>query len=146
MTVGQQHAPHPTPRRQQGFTLLEVVIAVSFMAVAMTACMELFSGSLKLAGRASANSEATILASSVMDGVMWKVELDDTEERGSEGRFDWTLSVTSVEAELGAWEGVPRKELSDDYELKRVEVTVAWRGVSGDRRVALATTRMQERY
>jgi prepilin-type N-terminal cleavage/methylation domain-containing protein len=134
------------PRRQQGFTLLEVVIAVSFMAVAMTACMELFSGSLKLAGRASASSAATILASSVMDGVMWKVELDDIEERGSEGRFDWALSVTGVEAELGAWEGVPRKELSDDYELKRVEVTVAWRGISGDRQMALATTRMQEKY
>jgi len=146
MTVGRQHAPRPMPRRQQGFTLLEVVIAVSFMAVAMTACMELISGSLKLAGRASASSAATILASSVMDGVMWKVELDDIEERGSEGRFDWALSVTGVEAELGAWEGVPRKELSDDYELKRVEVTVAWRGISGDRQMALATTRMQEKY
>ena len=51
----------------RGFTLLEVVIAAAVMAVGVAAALELFTGSLRLAGASTRQTDALVLARSLID-------------------------------------------------------------------------------
>ena len=62
---------------KEGFTLLEIMIALSILAVGLVAVLELFAGSLRLTGKASHRTQAVIHAQNVMDGffapISWKM-------------------------------------------------------------------------
>ncbi len=133
-------------RSQSGFTLLEVMVATTVMAVGLVGALELFTGSTRLASATTKQTEALVLARSVMDGLLWRSDLDDGEERGTEGNYKWTSSVARIKPQLGASDDIPPDTDSKDYELKELLVTVSWQGLLGAKRVHLSSARIAERF
>ncbi|MFQ5352866.1 MAG: prepilin-type N-terminal cleavage/methylation domain-containing protein, partial [Candidatus Binatia bacterium] len=126
-------------RNSRGFSLLEVIVATAVMAVALVACLELFTGSIRVSATASHQTEAMVLAGALADETLWRVDLDPGEERGREGDYDWSVVVSAMDPQLGSVDGGTRDGVTDDYELRHVEVTVSWKSISGPKSLAAST-------
>ncbi|RMF21747.1 MAG: prepilin-type N-terminal cleavage/methylation domain-containing protein [Deltaproteobacteria bacterium] len=134
-------------RKSAGFTLLEVLIAVSVAAIGIVGVLELFSGSSHLARASVRQTDALVLARGVMDETLWRSDLEDGAESGSEGPFRWHVEVEPYEPRLGAPEGEETREnVSNDYELKRVRVRVEWGPPSSPQSVELVSLRVMELF
>ncbi len=104
-----------------GFTLLEVMVAIALIAIALMAVLGSQSQSVSLAGEARFNTTAALLAQSKMA----EIESQDPEDLTADsGDFDedfpgytWKLAVSNVMLD--------RPENVSDH-LKQVDLTIAW--------------------
>lgn len=133
-------------KAERGFTLLEVMIAVAIMSVGIVGALELFSGSLKLAGDAGHQSRAAILARALVDEELWRDVLEDGERSGNEGLFNWSVVTHPIDREL-----LGRNELDQGtfHEIKNgelglwlIQAEVRWQGISGEKSLAVETARI----
>lgn len=131
-------------KREHGFTLLEVMIATSIMAIGIVGALELFSGSLKLAGDADHQSKATVLARSLVDEELWRDVLEDSVRSGSEGGFSWSVTTHPVERELLGREEDPGEfeDLNGELGLWLIQAEVSWEAPQGQKSVSLETARV----
>jgi prepilin-type N-terminal cleavage/methylation domain-containing protein len=137
-------------KSQRGFTLMEVLIATSVAAIGIVAALELFSGSTRLAGASTDQTQALVIARSVMDQVLWRVDIDDGTESGKVDDYHWTREVVTMEPSLGRGDtddlGKKERE-SDDFELKGVLVVVSWTNAGGvEKEVRLSSARIMEKF
>ena len=89
---------------RDGFTLLEVLVAMTIVAVAITTMLQLSSQSLRLLRVSGEQQEATLLA----DRLMREVEPTIEEVRGGEeGPYAWErrIAIVPVSAELAPQSG-----------------------------------------
>ena len=114
-------------RRQCGFTLLEVLVATTIMAVAIVGLVSMLSNTLRNAARLTDYDRATILAKRKMDELLldrqipryspvqgsWLAEATGSVPVG------WRAVVTPFDLPPGFGPGTPI--------LDRVELTVFWR-------------------
>ena len=135
-------------RRPRGFTLLEVMLAVSVAAIAIVALLELYSGSLHLAGASTRQTEALIIARSLMDQQLWRVDLEDVTLSGTEGDFHWQVEVYPMPQQLVLEDDRDKDsdELNSDYELKEISVLVSWGEADTTRDVRLRSARLTELF
>ena len=77
----------------RGFTLLEVLVALTILAVAIVACMQLSSQGLRLLHLSDDYQQAVILADRVARAADVVAEGVDA---GQEGRFQWERRVRLV--------------------------------------------------
>jgi type II secretion system protein I len=136
---------------QRGFTLMEVLIATSVAAIAVVAALELFSGSTRLAGAATDQTKALVIARSVMDQALWRVDLEVGTERGKVDQFQWYREVVKWTPRLAWVEGGgdlgEQEKESDDFELRGVLVVVSWTNPGGiDKEVSLSSARIMEKF
>ena len=84
-------------RSQQGFTLLEVIVAVVIAALCLAALSQVFATGVRAAGTGSDYMRAMTLAQSLLSGVGVEKSVADGSESGSskDGRLAWTLTVAS---------------------------------------------------
>jgi general secretion pathway protein I len=131
-------------KRQRGFTLLEVLIATSIMSIGIVAALELFSGSLRLAGDARHQSQAMVLVRSLMDEEVWRDVLEEGIRTGTEGAYSWTVETRPIERELVGLEEEPEEfhEATGELGLWLIAAEVHWQGALGEKRVALETARI----
>lgn len=137
-------------RSERGFTLMEVLIATSVAAIGIVAALELFAGSTRLAGAATDQTRALVIARSVMDQMLWHIDMNDGTETGDVDEFHWTREVLTIEPSLGRSDsdelGEKEKD-SDDFELKAVSVVVSWTNAGGvDKEVRLSSARIMEKF
>src|SRR5712691_4605989 len=117
-------------RRQRGFTLLEVLVALAILSIAVVVMLQLFAQGLRLLKVAGDYQRAVLLA----DQKAREVEsVRETVESGQEGEFQWErrATVVPVSEELTVFSLTPVR-------LFRVSVEVRW---SGNRSVEVATLR-----
>jgi prepilin-type N-terminal cleavage/methylation domain-containing protein len=136
-------------RRSSGFTLLEVMIATAISAIGIVALLELFSGTTRLVGRATSQTDALVVARSVMDALVWQADLDRADGTGGiYGRYRWQAEVFDYETQLvGAEDGEQELEpVQEDYELKEIVVTVSWDTPAGEQSIVLDTARIMEHF
>ena len=123
-----------------GFTLLEVVVAMTILAVALGIAFRVFSGALNNAAVADSVLRATAVAESVLAsaGIAGPLQVGDDE--GEDGPYRWTRSVSAYEP--------PGSETALPLPLYEIRVTVAWdaekaagKGGAG-RRVTLTSLRV----
>ena len=117
-------------RRQRGFTLLEVLVALAILSVAVVVMLQLFAQGLRLLKVAGDYQQAVLLA----DQKAREVELvREGVESGQEGGFQWErrATVVPVSEDLTVFSVTPLR-------LFRVSVEVRW---SGNRSVEVATLR-----
>ncbi len=136
-------------KRRRGFTLIEVMVAMSILGVALVAALELFAGSLKLAGNSASQTEALVLARSLMDHFLWQSVLPNDGNYASmtDDGYRWSAYIGSVQPQLGAsqdQEAVGAE--SNEYELKRIVVTVSWSSAAGAKNLVLETARIMEKF
>ena len=121
------------------------MIATSIMAVGIVGALELFSGSLRLAGNAERQSDATVLARALVDEELWRDVLEDNQRNGTEGDFAWTVITHPVDRELIGREEQDQAEfhdVADELGLWLIEAEVSWESPSGRKAISLETARI----
>lgn len=131
---------------RRGFTLLEVMIAVSIAALGIVSLLELFGGSMRLARASAEQTQAMVIAESVMEGVLWKPELPEGADAADAGPYHWAVNVEQVDPELGSTEEEPLKDVSDSYELYEITVQVTWGNSDAPKTITLRSRRLMERF
>jgi general secretion pathway protein I len=108
-------------KADDGFTLLEVMVAIALIAIALMAVLGSQSQSVSLAGEARFNTTAALLAQSKMAEIESQNPEDLTADSGDFGEdfpgYTWKLAVSNVTLD--------RPENVSDH-LKQVDLTVAW--------------------
>ncbi|MCL4514439.1 MAG: prepilin-type N-terminal cleavage/methylation domain-containing protein [Firmicutes bacterium] len=118
--------------REAGFTLLEVLVAVTILGIGLTVLVEGFAAGLAVLQNTRNNSIAIILA----EGKLAEVEnglvagdSGDFAEAGEEySRFRWTVST----------------EQGEPGGIRKITVTVSWDSPRGRRSYALSSAMMGE--
>lgn len=84
----------PKLSRQQGFNLLEVLVAFSIAAIALTVTMRIFSEGFHLSKTSEDYSQATVLAESLFAQVGPVFNLDESHYTGHfDDRFNWLVEL-----------------------------------------------------
>ncbi len=117
---------------EKGFSLLELLLAFTLMAVALGVLMQAFSGGTHLFRNARQQALAASLAQSQLARVGTEIPLAEGEYRGEWSDFGWRIRLLPFPLEFAH----PRLRLLE------VEVTVDWLEASRSRSYRLTTLRM----
>ena len=106
----------PIQRVQQGFTLLEVIVAVVIAALCLAALSQVFATGVRAASTSSDYMRAMTLAQSLLAGVGVEKATSDGSESGtsSDGRLTWTVTISPEPTDEA------ENPLKPPLELKRV--------------------------
>jgi general secretion pathway protein I len=121
--------------RDEGFTLLEVLVALVVLATTVVAVLQLFGGGLRLARTAGDHTDAALLASAKL-AELEPGPLTEGAVDGVEGPYRWVRRVTLDPSLLPAQLETPE---TVRLRLARVNVEVQW---GQGRRFELATLRV----
>jgi general secretion pathway protein I len=122
------------PAHDEGFTLLEVLVALVVLATTVVAVLQLFGGGLRLVRAAGDHAEAALLASAKLADVE-PGPLTEGATEGIEGPYHWTRRVALEPALLPLEPDTPE---AVPIRLARLSVEVRW---GQNRRFELATLR-----
>lgn len=134
--------------KAQGFTLLEVMVALSILALGIVTILELFAGSLRLGTKASQRTQAVIYAQTVMDQFFAQPTLEDGEESGElPGGYVWRARVQEIYPDDEENSRFPsdREAVTDFFHLKEIEVSVSWEAGQGQSVFVLRSLRTTTR-
>jgi general secretion pathway protein I len=118
---------------RRGFTLLEVLVATTLMAIAVTALLSNLSVSMRTAVRLTDYDRAALVARAKMDELLLDQKLPHDVEIGGPldrmltgwDRSGWRALVRVFEAAPGSGPGTPA--------LERVNLEIWWEGTAGRR-------------
>jgi general secretion pathway protein I len=121
-----------------GFTLLEVVVALTIVALGVVTVLEIFSLGLRLAAKSSELSQARLYGQSVMDEIM---VYGGPQSGREEGYFSaghrWRLQVRTL--------GEPAASLANPWELKEIGLELRYREANREKQLELKTLRLSKR-
>ena len=121
-------------RMDGGFTLLEVVVAMTLLAAGIVLVAQLLSGALRLSGGSRDVSESAIYARQRMEEALHDPRPAEGKEQGAFGeKYRWDLTTILV----------PREE--EPYDEFRLLVTVRWMDGEEERSAHLEATRWVRR-
>ena len=121
----------------KGFTLLEVVVAMTIVGLGVVTLLEIFSLGLRLGARSTVRTEVITDGRHVMDNFLARGVIQEGTERGTlDPQSRWVLHVQgmkNVSTELS---------LSNDWELKEVALDLVVSDGARERHVELNTLRL----
>lgn len=116
----------PQGSSQQGFTLLEVLLAFLVFALSFAVTLEILTGAIRNTARARTQTEASLIAQSLMNQVGLDIPLlSGASYEGDEGNYRWQIDIFPFE---GGADNVRSMELMDlvGINLLEVECVVSW--------------------
>lgn len=126
-------------RGQEGFSLLEVVVAFSILALTLGLLLQIFSGALNTTALSGTYSRAAALAEAELNAVGIDYPLEPGSHRGeSEDGFEWEIFVDPYD--LGD------QVLDASVAPYAVTAVVSWPEAEGRRQVTLSTLRLGEQF
>jgi prepilin-type N-terminal cleavage/methylation domain-containing protein len=120
-----------------GFTLLEVIVAMTIVGLGIVTLMEIFSQGLRLGARSTVRTEVITDGRQLMDEFLARRKLPEGTERGTlaeKGR--WTLLVQATKS------SPTELSLSNPWELKEVALDVRVSDAGRERHVEFNTLRL----
>ncbi|TAK10272.1 type II secretion system protein [bacterium] len=120
---------------QNGFTLLEVVVAMAIVGLGVVTLFEIFSSGLRLGAKSSERTEATAYGRQVIDEVLIRREVREGGEEGSlGGRYRWRLQVQPFQRDA---------QLSSvGWDLKEMTLQLRYREGGREKEMELKTLRL----
>ena len=120
-----------------GFTLLEVVVAMTIVGIGVVTLLEIFSTGLRLGSRSSAATEAMTYGRQAMDEILLRRKIEEGAPQGSlNERARWKLGIEPVK------EPSDTLSLSSAWELKEIILDMRVTDAGRDRPVELRTYRL----
>ncbi|MBB5208694.1 type IV pilus modification PilV family protein [Chiayiivirga flava] len=124
--------------RQSGFTLIEIVVAFSILAVGLGIAMQIATGAMRQSRSASDYTEAALYAQSLLDNVGVGERLEESEDSGEfDERFSWSLRSEPYEIQTDS----PLEPGIAPVELYRLELVVRWQRGRGEQEARFVTLR-----
>lgn len=124
-----------------GFTLLEVLLAFVIFALSFALVLEILSGSMRSTVRARHDTEAALLAQSLMDMVGTEIPLVEGGMSGdSPGGYQWNMNISGFQPDAGQERIMEISELSGTV-LFWVDLEVSWGEEPRTRSVQFSTVK-----
>jgi len=122
----------------RGYTLIEVLVAFTILALALTVLFRIFSTGIGNVDVAAQYTQAVLVAEARLDALGLSEPLEPGRTEGvAADRFAWTRTITAVDLGLEADPG-------GQVRAYRVQVAVEWPATSGPRRIEFATVRLEQ--
>lgn len=120
---------------ERGFTLLEIMVAFTIMALSTAVLLQAFGGGVHLLGNAAVQSRAASLARSQLARVGREWPLREGEYSGQWRQYHWRVSMTPYQ---------PEHPLPEHPTLRLLQVTatVSWAEGGRRRRYRVTTLRL----
>lgn len=130
----------PKDARQRGFSLIEILVAFSILALALGVLLNIFSGGLRSAIVSEEYQQALAIAESQLARVGFDLMVEDGVVTGVEqGKFSWRIQGTPFEVPQVKKDQAPLAALIRAY---KVQVSVEWEEGQDSRSVVLNTIRL----
>jgi prepilin-type N-terminal cleavage/methylation domain-containing protein len=126
----------PYPNRA-GFTLLEILVAISLIGIVLVVVMQLFSANLRSLSISESHVNATAHAEAIMRNILEDEEFPNTILSGTteDGyRYDATIA-----------KGYEERIQALNIDLYQVKVTIYWNDGTRQRSIFLETLKMTEK-
>jgi prepilin-type N-terminal cleavage/methylation domain-containing protein len=124
-------------RSLRGFTLLEVLVALTILSLGIVTLLQIFSLGLRLGARSAVRTESAADGTRVMDELLARKKLPEGGESGSLGGTGrWQTRVETVRAPSSSL------GLSNNWELKEVAVELYALEGRRERLIELKTFRL----
>jgi prepilin-type N-terminal cleavage/methylation domain-containing protein len=119
-----------------GFTLLEIVVAMTIVGLGVVTLLEVFSSGLRLGARSQDRTEVITQGRQVMDQFLARGTLTEGTEQGTIGENGrWKLQVQPVRS-------TEELNLGNDWELKEIALDIIVPESGRERSVELRTLRL----
>ena len=123
-----------------GFTLLEVLVAMTIVGLGVVTLLQIFSLGLRLGARSTTSTEAVTYGARVMDELLAKKKLSEGSNSGTLGAAGrWKSQVQTVRDSSASL------NLSSNWELKEVAVEMTVTDGDRERRVEMKTLRLTKK-
>lgn len=128
-------------KNDQGFTLLEILVAIALMSITLAGVIQLFSGTLRAISKSENYVYAALKAESVMREIMEKDDLtDDSWSETTED--DYRIDVTVSEYEDERFEELFENE---DIALLEINMTLSWEFGTKERSIKLSSLKLVQK-
>lgn len=132
----------PTAKRQDGYTLIEVIVAFALLALALGLLLGTLSGATRQVRWSGDAGRAALHAQSLIDQVGIGMPIQSGREDGEfeDGRYRWTMEITP-------WEdpGIPPDApvpVNNNNRLYEIVLAVEWGDGGSGERLNLRTLRL----
>jgi prepilin-type N-terminal cleavage/methylation domain-containing protein len=124
----------------EGFTLLEVLVAMTIVGLGVVTLLQIFSLGLRLQARSTVRTEAIVQGARVMDELLARKRLGEGSERGKlapDGHWTSQVQVTR--------DASSSLSLSGNWEIKEVALEMVVPDGARERRMELKTLRLSKK-
>jgi prepilin-type N-terminal cleavage/methylation domain-containing protein len=127
----------PTKQPIAGFTLLEVVVAMTIVGLGVVTLLQIFSFGLRLGAKSTVQTEAMAYGREMMDELLLRQKMEDGTEQGSlNDKNRWTSQIQTLRDPSGTL------DLGSAWELKELRLDMRMTDAGRERRVELNTLRL----
>jgi len=130
-------------RLDRGFTLIEILVAISVLAISLVVILQLFSGGLKSVRLSNQYTRAIFYAREKMEEILLMEDLEVGSEEGSqedesEDPLRWRAEIVLIEPEEEEASKLP-------FDTLRIMVDVMWQEGEKEKRFQISTMKVVEK-